>query len=691
MTVSLLPNIRPQFFDSSGTPGTGYQVFFYTAGTANKENTYSDSAGTTANPNPIILDSGGFFDNSGTEIDVWLSNGVTYDIVIAPSTDSDPPVAALRTIENVTGNGTADEWGSSYTATRSDADTFTIAGTDVTSVFTEGRAVKLTGGADRYAVITSSSFSTDTTVNVEKIVDSAGASSTLHASMDTAYAHIIGFQSTIGDGYIQVKNSDSNAIANTLDDWIGFQTVRVNDFGDNATPGTTDMTTAIQNAINSFGSGNGRVEFAAETYLVTSTITVAQDRIHLVGQGMHATKIKFEPTANDTCFSFTKGASVLYQGSLRDMAFYSADKTYVKTAIDISDTSGFLVENISISGDTAGGLAIWSDGTNASIGINTKGREFGLFNYLYLTANKPIVMSSNPNSTIDVDHYNFTNLYLTGDTNNPLITVDTGINLTNAIFDGAQAWVGGTYGFYWSDTTTSQTSNTLTFKNIRTEQGTGATNYSIYLSHNYGIYNVSIKNCYFDIARYALYFRNTDNLTFDNVHYDGTGEALNVDSTVDLIEIRNCFWQASSTTTMTGQRQIWGIPKFPSSGALSSNAIYEDNTTTQTRNMVLGGALGQETITLAAAGTQGLGANTMAGILIVTDSTYNSAIFHLDGTGTTVTELHDTNTAFSTTASTASSTNIYWSAGNSQYEIENNTGAQASYRINLLGTYTGGF
>lgn len=103
MTVSLAPSFRPQFFLDDGTVAAGAQVFFYIAGTSTKQNTFSDAAGAVANPNPIVLDSSGRPDNSGTEISIFLTDGVTYDIVIAPSTDTDPPVSAYRTIEDITG------------------------------------------------------------------------------------------------------------------------------------------------------------------------------------------------------------------------------------------------------------------------------------------------------------------------------------------------------------------------------------------------------------------------------------------------------------------------------------------------------------------------------------------------------------------------------------------------------------
>lgn len=61
--VSLSPSPKLQFFDDNGDPLVGGKLYTYQAGTtaidANKLNTYTESTGTTANTNPIILDSRG--------------------------------------------------------------------------------------------------------------------------------------------------------------------------------------------------------------------------------------------------------------------------------------------------------------------------------------------------------------------------------------------------------------------------------------------------------------------------------------------------------------------------------------------------------------------------------------------------------------------------------------------------------
>lgn len=48
-----------QFFDSSGNPLAGGKLYFYEATTTDEQTTYSDAAGSTANTNPVVLDSAG--------------------------------------------------------------------------------------------------------------------------------------------------------------------------------------------------------------------------------------------------------------------------------------------------------------------------------------------------------------------------------------------------------------------------------------------------------------------------------------------------------------------------------------------------------------------------------------------------------------------------------------------------------
>ena len=79
-TVSISPQPKLQFFDSNGDPLSGGKLYSYDAGTTTPRATYTDSTGSIANANPVILDTRG-------EASVWM--------------DSSPYKLSLYTASNV--------------------------------------------------------------------------------------------------------------------------------------------------------------------------------------------------------------------------------------------------------------------------------------------------------------------------------------------------------------------------------------------------------------------------------------------------------------------------------------------------------------------------------------------------------------------------------------------------------------
>ncbi|MFA6060824.1 MAG: hypothetical protein WC756_21685 [Taibaiella sp.] len=98
MPVKIAPPPRQQFENANGIPYSGAKLFTYLAGGTTKTATYTDSTGGTANANPIILDSAGRTPNG-----LWLTQGLAYKFVLAPSTDTDPPTSPIFTEDNVRG------------------------------------------------------------------------------------------------------------------------------------------------------------------------------------------------------------------------------------------------------------------------------------------------------------------------------------------------------------------------------------------------------------------------------------------------------------------------------------------------------------------------------------------------------------------------------------------------------------
>lgn len=158
------------FFSTDGLVASGGQLFFYEANTSTKQNTYTTNSGAVANSNPIVLDSYGKVPSSGQ---IWLTEGQSYKVVLAPAADTDPPASGVVLGDYVTGiNDTGDividQWiTSGLTPTYVSATQFTFA-SDQTSIFHVGRRIKTTNtGGTIYSTITASSYSSpNTTITV---------------------------------------------------------------------------------------------------------------------------------------------------------------------------------------------------------------------------------------------------------------------------------------------------------------------------------------------------------------------------------------------------------------------------------------------------------------------------------------------------------------------------------------------
>jgi hypothetical protein len=450
--------------------------------------------------------------------------------------------------------------------------------------------------------------------------------------------------------------------------------------------GVTDDTAAIQNTIDAAGE-NACIWLPPGTFKVTSTLQISQNRVQLRGAGIHVTQILFMPSADDTCIAVSNGANIVYQGSISDLSFYTTDSTHSKIAIDLVDVSNYKLNRLTIGGSTVyNGTSYWA-GADTSVGIRTKGRELLEARNLLIAADRPVQFSKNPNyATIDCDHFHFSDCGLVGHAN-PIISVDnTGMFITQLTFDGYQAWALGTHGFNWIDTLTTGVSNGLTFRNVRREQVESAASYFFNIQHNTNCQNVKFEACYGPGDGKGMYLRKCVDVRFDRHYHVTATEALNVDGTVARMSGAGCFWQAGSTVVASGQRQLFGTPKSPATGALPPNFIYDLDANTS-RDITVGGGLSQPIITVANASSAPIGPTGTAGLLTVVDSEGRSGEFVLKGTSNAVVELHDPDSVYSAVAGTASSTNVIWVPVNARYEIENLRGGERRYKILLKGTY----
>lgn len=88
------PTAKAQFIDAAGIPLAGGFLYTYAAGTTTPQATYTDSTASTANSNPIVLDSRG-------EANIWLSSA-DYKFILCDSNNTE-----IWTVDNIAAPSTA--------------------------------------------------------------------------------------------------------------------------------------------------------------------------------------------------------------------------------------------------------------------------------------------------------------------------------------------------------------------------------------------------------------------------------------------------------------------------------------------------------------------------------------------------------------------------------------------------------
>ena len=94
MAAPLIPLLRQQIVNGSGSPYAGAKINSYVAGTTTRQDTYSDSGLTTANANPVVADADGRFGA------IYLDPALTYKFVVTTTADVE-----IFTQDNVTVTG----------------------------------------------------------------------------------------------------------------------------------------------------------------------------------------------------------------------------------------------------------------------------------------------------------------------------------------------------------------------------------------------------------------------------------------------------------------------------------------------------------------------------------------------------------------------------------------------------------
>ena len=143
-----------QLMNSDGSDvGSGWQLFFYDTGTTDAKDTFSDSALTTANANPVVADSAGRFG------DIFLETG-TYRVILKDADDTE--IWDADPVDGSTGNSGA-------VRSITESDTLTVS--DSTKVI----AVDASGGAVTVTLLAAATAGDGFEVIVKKVDSSASA------------------------------------------------------------------------------------------------------------------------------------------------------------------------------------------------------------------------------------------------------------------------------------------------------------------------------------------------------------------------------------------------------------------------------------------------------------------------------------------------------------------------------------
>jgi len=327
--------------------------------------------------------------------------------------------------------------------------------------------------------------------------------------------------------------------------------------------GVTDDTQAVKDARDSLGSTGGALLIPRGTLLLTDEIVISQNRTRIIGEGKHVTTVKFNPgAASKAAFSFTRGASVLYQCGLSGMSFVSDNVADEKIAIRLTDTSETDLENIAVlawTGDTAGSV---------SKGIQLRGRELTNVRDISVQADRPISVEGNPNHTIDCDLLHLHNTYLM-----PLVSTEAGIyfdgpnvNVSSVHFTGYNIVAGGKYAVR-NPGGAGFPALGVDIKGLRWEQAADASGFAV--SWEQITYSLSISDSQLSNTN-GVYLRSIITASIRDSHFEGAGGAVGLDvSGCWSLKLDNYFRQTGSTSNMGDMVRQYKFDGYASDGGFS--------------------------------------------------------------------------------------------------------------------------
>lgn len=343
--ANVSPSPKFTALDSNGDPVVGGQLYTYETGTTTAKTTWTDASKATPNTNPVILDSRG-------QADVWIdasSTAYRFKLLDADGT-------TVWTVDDVRGTGvpitdfaatllndaTAAEAmetltyaANTYYVDASEADQG-AAGSGrslkdiIDAVGTSQSAMLVfshsgSGNTTTYTVGTSETVPSNFRLQIEEgaiLSIATGVTLTINGYVDSGPRHIF---TCTGTGAVSFGEG---SVERVYPEW----------WGNNTTPGTTDMTAEIQAALVAVPSGNV-VWLSPYRYTVSSTLTISK-YLKIFGEGRRYGGSEIEClTASDTVFSVEYGSCVFRDFGIKgDVAYGASAGTVV--GIDVIGSAG---------------------------------------------------------------------------------------------------------------------------------------------------------------------------------------------------------------------------------------------------------------------------------------------------------------------------------------------------------------
>jgi hypothetical protein len=256
MAVNLSPvgGVAAQFFTNTGAVLTGGKIYTYLAGTTTPAVTYTSSQGSTAQPNPIVLNAAGRVPGSG---EIWLTDGILYKFVLEDA--NNVLIATYDNISGINSNFVAFVNQQQIVTATAGQTVFNLGisyqpGTNSLSVFVDG--VNQYGPGAQYAY-------------TETDADTVTFTSGLHVGAQVKFTTTQQQGGAAVDAQqVSYQPPFTGSVATNVEAKLA-QTVSVIDFGAVGN-GVVNDRAAIQAA---FDSGAKQVYFPAGTYYLGSTAT----------------------------------------------------------------------------------------------------------------------------------------------------------------------------------------------------------------------------------------------------------------------------------------------------------------------------------------------------------------------------------------------------------------------------------